>query len=239
MKVKTKELMEKKWMQYLIAALILLVGAAASLLILTKPWETEKTETTQLCMVTFYDATGKLWRTHEVHSGSHVIPVPFEQEGYMFKGWDKDLYTVTEDLEVYPVCEAISDAKNIVYVDTVYADTEYVLSVTPKLSGTVDCSGFTIEMGYDDELLHFEGAGPILDGLTVENADGVVTMTWSADAAIAEETDIAILYFKCKKDSSYSTTLPFLTKEIVTLQQGEQIYTDSTAYDGKLYLYQN
>lgn len=226
------KLSEKKWPQYLVAVLIVLIGAAVSLLILIRPWEIKHYK------VSFYDLDRQLLAEYKAEAGKSVVPPPFEKTGYMFKGWDKDMYAVTEDIEVYPVCEDISEAKNIVYADTVYADTEYVFSVKPKLSGTVDCSSFTIEMGYDDELLHFEGAGSVLDGLIVEENDGTVTMTWSDNASITKETDLAVLHFKCKKDGSYSTTLPFLTKEIVTLEQGEKVYTDSTAYDGKLYLYQ-
>ena len=37
---------------------------------------------------------------------------------------------------------------------------------------------------------------------------------------------------------AFGTNLPFLTKEIVTIENGAEVYTDSTAYDGKLYLYQ-
>lgn len=221
-----------KWTQYLLAALIVLIGAAASLLILTKPWKTEHYK------VSFYDLDGQLLTQYKAENGKSLLPPPFEKDGYMFKNWDKDLYAVTEDLEVYPICEKIGDAKNIVYADTVYADTGSEFSVTPKLSGTVDCSGFTIEMGYDAELLHFEGADAVLDGLTVEENNGTVTMMWSDHAPVTEETDLAVLYFKCKGNGSYSTNLPFLTKEIVTLERGEEVYTDSTAYDATLYLYQ-
>lgn len=226
------KLSEKKWAQYLVAVLIVLIGAAVSLLILIRPWEIKHYK------VGFYDLDGQLLAEYKAEAEKSVVPPPFEKAGYMFKGWDKDLYAVTEDLKVYPVCEDISEAKNIVYADAVYADTDSEFSVTPKLSGTVDCSGFTIEMGYDDELLHFEGASSVLDGLTVEESNGTVTMTWSSNTLITAETDIAILYFKCKEDGSYSTKLPFLTKEIVTMEQGKEVYTDSTAYDATLYLYQ-
>lgn len=224
--------MNKTWVQYGIAAAIVLIGCLLSLLILLRPWEIVHHQ------VEFYSCDGTLLQTQQVEDGRSAQPPLPVHEGHIFKHWDKDLFSVTEDLQVYPVCEKIPEQKNVVYADVVYGKTEDICSVTPRLSGLVDCSGFTIEMGYDDALLHFEGAESVLDGLTVEHRDGVVTMTWSSDVAIAEETDLAVLYFKCTKEGSYSTTFPLLTKKIVTLAQDGEVYTDSTAYDGKLYLYQ-
>ncbi len=56
--------------------------------------------------VRFYDASGNLLSTETVRDGNYAsAPEPPEMQGYSFISWSENLYSVTEDLEVYPCYE--------------------------------------------------------------------------------------------------------------------------------------
>lgn len=225
-------MIEKKWVQYTVAAIILAVGIAVSLLIWLHPWTVEHFS------VRFYGYDGELLETQKVRAGDAARPPALQEDGHIFKRWNRDLYVIWEDMDVSPVYEPVGEEKNIVYADAVYAETGDVFVVTPKLSGAVNCSGFTIEIGYDHNLLSFEGAELSLQGLSVEQQDGILTLRWSSDHVLDQPTELAVLRFRSIMEGPYCTNFPFLTKEIVSLEQGDEVYTDSTAYEAKLYLYE-
>ena len=165
------------------------------------------------------------------------IPVVSSDEA-IFKGWNKELFSVEQDVEVYPMWESIGTEKNIVYADTVYAATDTEIQITPKLAGTVDCCEFLIEIAYDNQLLHFEGAQQLIDGLRVDNDDqrGVITLTYCADTRLDRALELVHLVFRCESEGGYHTTLPMQTSKILTIKDGTKVYTDSTAHIAHLYL---
>lgn len=241
---------------YLIAAAILLAGCVISALILFQPFQM-KTDTvdpgptdqrtdassdadkTVSHSVSFYGYDGQLLTTRTVADGAPAQPPEMSASGSIFKGWSEELYSITADLDVYPIGEAVGDRKNVVYADAVYTGAKDRICVTPKISGAVDCCDFTIDIAYDSALLTFDGAEPALEGLRVENhrERGVLTLTYSASSSLTQPTELADLYFMCAQDGAYHTNLPMTTNEILTMENGATVYTDSTAYDTALYLF--
>lgn len=228
-----KWLNEKKSRQYLVALLILLTGIGLSSLILWQPW------TIQRYTVTFLDADGQVLQTQRVREGNGAKPPSLQKDGMIFKGWDKDINAVSADVETDPILLEIHEEKNVIYADTVYGQTGKTVSVTPRIGGVVDCCSFVIEMGYDAEAFELLKAEPILEGLTVETeTDGLLVLSWSSEIPLEENTTLVAIELRCLlNEGSYGTMIPFLTREIYRLEQGERVYTDSTAYDTKLYLY--
>lgn len=228
-----KWLNEKKGRQYLLALLILLIGATLSSLILLQPWNTV------YHTVSFYDQNGELTESCRVKDGSAVIPPAIFLEGYRFKDWSGQLHKVTGDMEVYPLFSEVGTERNVIYADTVYNRIDKPISVIPTISGTVDTCGFEIEMGFDSELLRFKDAEPIIEGITItQESEGLLILRWSSERSLKAETQLARITFEATvKDGAYGTTIPFLTREIYRQDEGDRVYTDSTAYDAKLYIY--
>jgi len=229
---------------YLVAGLILLVGAGFSLFLLSRPPAVPasapdasgqpKTEHT----VQFYGLEGQKLQVQTVLAGEAVLPPELLQTELRFRGWDKPLHCVTEDMDVYPVAQPLGEEKNIVCTDAVYADTGQEFCIIPRLAGTVDCNQFSIEIAYDKDLLKFQRDEAVLVGVQVENdkEKGLLTLRWSGEEKLTQPTELARLYFTCRQTGAFETNLPTVTKEIHTLQNGVQVYTDSMAYDGALFL---
>lgn len=229
---------------YLLAGLILLAGAGISLFLLSRPTVDPtsapdasgqpKTEHT----VQFYDLEGQKLQAQTVLTGEAVLPPELHQTELRFRGWDKPLHCVTENMDIYPVTQSLGKEKNIVCTDAVYADTGQEFCIIPRLAGTVDCNQFSIEIAYDTELLRFERNEAILTGVQVENdkETGLLTLRWSGEEKLTQPTQLARLYFTCRQSGAFETNFPTVTKEIHTLQNGAQVYTDSVAYDGALFL---
>jgi len=221
---------------WLIAAGILALGIALSLLILLRPFQTDPA--VPVYRVTFYDREGQMLQTEEVKQGSGAVCNPPHLPGHRFLAWDQEVYTVMEDLEVHPLYQPVEEKKNVVYADSVYACGTDRFCLTPYLGGQVDCSRFTMEIAYDSQLLSYDGMERARRGLSVEDDSerGVLTLTFTADAPIKETTILAELYFVCRQDGAYSTNFPITTRAIYTPKDGEEVYTDSIAYEARLYL---
>lgn len=229
---------------YLLAGLILLAGVGLSLFLLSRtpvPATSapdasvqERTEHT----VHFYGLDGQLLQTETVHDGQAVLPPELSRADLRFRGWDKPLHRVTEDMDVYPVTQPLGEEKNIVCTDAVYADTEQEFCIIPRLTGTVDCSQFSIEIAYDKELLRFERDEAVLAGAQAENDEknGLLTLRWDGESVLSQPTKLTRLYFTCRQTGAFETNFPTVTKQIHTLQNGARVYTDSVAYDGALFL---
>lgn len=228
---------------YLLAGLILLVGVGVSLFLLSRPdagpvqdpdsSEQARTEHT----VRFYDLDGQLLQTETVLTGQAVLPPELHRTDLRFRGWDKPLHCVTEDMDVYPEVQPLGEEKNIVCTDAVYADTGQEFCIIPRLAGTVDCSQFSIEIAYDKDLLKFQQDEAVLVGVQVENdKGGLLTLRWSGEETLTQPMQLTKLYFTCRQTGAFETNFPTATKEIHTLQNGAQVYTDSMAYDGALFL---
>lgn len=246
----TKRRGQTKPIHYLAALLILLLGGAISAFLLTRPapaapdsGEVQKQPVKEqpAHTVRFFDRGGQLLRTETVPHGEPVLPPVLSEPELILKKWDKPLHSVAEDMDVYPVYTAIGEEKNIVCTDAVYADTAQEFCITPRLAGTVDCSAFTIEIAYDSKLLTFMRGEAVLEGVQTEcdEEKGVLTLRWSGESVLTQPGELTRLYFTCEETGSYQTNFPTVTKEIHTLQNGAQVYTDSVAYDGALFLSTN
>lgn len=230
--------------QYLISACILLTGFIISGCILW--WGMVKKKGTEdgiadVCTVNFFDSGGKLIASQSVASGKSVIPPEMASDGGIFKGWSAELYSVSADTDAYPVFEEIGDEMNAVYAGAVFADTSKELHTRVMLGGNVCCSAFTIELAYDNSLLSVCACEPALEDITVQNDEqnGVLILQFAADSILSEPTELVWITFQCKKPGSYKTELDLATREIFTLQNGEKIYTDSTAHPSFIYLFEN
>lgn len=229
---------------YLLAGLILLAGVGISLFLLSRPpvpaasapdgSGQERREHT----VHFYGLDGQLLQTETVPDGQAVLPPELHRADLRLRGWDKPLHCVTEDMEVYPVVQPLGQEKNIVCTDAVYAHTGQEFCIMPRLTGTVDCSQFVIEVTYDKKLLRFERDEAVLAGVQVENdtKNGLLTLRWSGESTLSQPTELTRLYFTGRQSGAFETNFPTVTKQIHTLQNGAQVYTDSVAYDGALFL---
>lgn len=262
---------KKGKIQYIVAAIVLLIAVVVSVVILSNPKRINPTSETEAvseavvateteismiateyhdkdladetkpsdCTVKFYGFDQQVVQTKTVLYGKSVKAPILQTDGYIFKGWDKKLFVVTDDMDVYAIGEKLGDASNIVYANAIYAETCKTVQVPIMLGGTVNCCDFTIQIQYDSKLLSFKGAKQKLRRLKVENdkTNGTITLTYSASSNIQEPSKIAVLQFDCVQDGEYSTTLPIGTKEIFAMQDRKKEYTDSVAYDGALYLF--
>lgn len=227
--------------QVLAAVGIVLLGFAVSAVILFNPFRAEKAEEKQpetLYAVSFFGYDGELIEKQNVREGAPARPPTPEKAGYIFKGWSIPLYSVTADAEAYPDYVLAGDAKNVLYANAVYADSGGDIRVPVKIDGTVDCTGFTVRLEYDGKLLEFLSAENAVSGLTAEiPEDGVLKLTRSSDSALSEPGTLAELVLRCRSGGAYKTKISLKAEEIYTVHNGTEVFTDSTAYDTWLYLF--
>lgn len=251
--------------QYLIATVILLAGIAVSALFLTdafplpfggeeqtdsqpsvnevisgEPTPDPQTTPEELPVYTvrFYGMEGEVLTQCTVAQGYSPEPPAYEAEGMRFRGWDKEIFFARSDLDLYPRFAALSEDKNIVYANAVYAGWDETICVTPRIAGTVDCCSFSIELSYDNLLLDYTGCGALLPGVTVtDDAEaGVLTLSWEDDTALTEACPLVQLYFSCTGEQCYTTTMNLVTRQIQTLKEGNEVYTESMAYDMEVFI---
>ena len=239
--------------QYWIAGLILLMGVAVSGLILVRsgviggkaPAEGGKPsaqsaveQEKRFHTVRFLNVDGSLIREETVPYGEPVLPPEVQQDNAVQTGWDGELFHIVEDMEVTPTFQPLDTVKNAVYMNCVYQPVEDEIVMTITLGGQVDCCGFELEAAYDKELLKLLEAEPLLEGLQTEHKtkNGLLELILPDGEDLRAETELVRLHFKCTKQDSYSTTIPVLTREIHKRGEAGIGNTDSTAYDGRLYL---
>lgn len=239
--------------QYFIAALILLLGFATSVSILRHPLrrakeaETSETQTEQAMFdsyipttytVNFYDSDGLRIASRRIPSGQPVLPPDITREGSVLKCWSQSLYGVDRDMDVHPVFQSFEQAKNTVYADAVYADISEDFVVTVCLGGDVDCCAFSIIAAYDSDLLQLVSVTPLEENITAVNGPkaGTFTLTRSGTDMLNHPLPLAELRFVAKERGSYETNLPMQTREIYTIRNEIQSYTDSSAYDASMFL---
>lgn len=217
-------------LHWLIAGAILMAGAAFSVLLLLPG----RSGPAQRHKVSFLNAAGTVLQTADAAHGKAVLPPAVTEPGRIFRGWNADLFAIREDLSIKPLFTDPGDADNVFYADAVYAACSDRIAVTPQLGGTVNCTAFVLEVGYDSTLLTFDGTAALPDGLTADSTQpGLLRLRYDGDPLTGPMT-LTTLFFRCTQNGSYRTTLPMAAAEI----SHSGGFTDSTAYDTTLYLLQ-
>ncbi len=245
--------------EYIIAAIILVLGCAISAFILfipkkakpdiKPPTDTEISEQSEGVIhipdenlktftVNFYDENGNVLESKSVKEGKSALPPDYSKEDYIFKGWNGLLFSIASDIDVYPNIEPLAEDKNIIFADAVYTQNGQPLTVSAKLSGEVNCCDFVIEASYDSELLSFKEIRNAINGLTAEDKkdEGMVILKYSGET-ISEQTLISDMVFDVNMEGMYSSKLVFATKEIHKKNDAGMVeYTDSVAYETNIFI---
>lgn len=234
--------------EIIISVVILLIGVAVSVGIL---WFSDRNkqlteeddpaavgqyeEKTQYS-VRFYDKAGELLESKQVFEGAAALPPMYIPENSILKDWDKSLFSVSADTDVFPIVVSTDEIKNAVYAHAAFAKSDEPFAVTVYMDGEVDCSAFVIEVDYDAAYLKYEKEKNKINGLEVSDDPeaGKVVLTYH-DKRLTEQTALGTLVFSAKNDISFQSTVSFATKEIMTDKEGQLQYTDSTAYPVTLY----
>lgn len=229
----------------IIAGEILLVGMMISAAILSIPqWSghapltDERSNDTPPVQhtVRFYNTDDKPLEEKAVVHGKPVQPPNLQMQNSIFKGWSKQLFSIEEDADVYPIVAAINNGtKNVFYANAVYADIFDSIHVPIQLAGNVDCSAFTLEIEYDGKLLSFDKAEQMTTGVRIEDNGDKLMLIYSGDR-IAEPQTLAELSFTCRERGAWQTNLTLKAMELFTRRNGEAVYTDGVAYDVEIHL---
>ena len=108
-------------------------------------------------VVKFYDENNGLITEYKVKDGN---PVFFDkslqvQENKVFKGWDKNLSSITEDTEVHTVYQSIAKDPNVFYIDTYYVNGGDDIWIDLKIGGIIDTTTAKIGIAYDSDVLTY------------------------------------------------------------------------------------
>ncbi len=139
---------------YIILSLIIfLLGIAVSVTIIVLKINSKSTG--NKFTVTFFDANDNKFEIVKVKEGDAAKPkkqLP-EVQNAVFKGWDRYINNVTNNLEVHPIYQSVTSDYNAFYIDTYYASEGEELSVNLKLGGIITVTTATIGIAYDEQVL--------------------------------------------------------------------------------------
>lgn len=147
--------------------------------------------------VTFYSDTGVVLKVDVVQKHLSATPPnsPKITYGKVFKSWDTDFSDVTNDLDVYPVCEDVKGKTNVIAAQSVYSAKENTLTVPIQLCGNVCVSGLDITIYYDKNSLQLKSVTE--DGSVIYNdsTPGVVNLNYVSTENTTADVDLCNLQF--------------------------------------------
>ena len=234
--------------EYGIAALILVIGIVVSALILLLPKqssgktadadlrETQNDSSSLIYTVRFYDNGGELLESREVREAGSILPPQYIPQSGILKGWDHSLSKVYSDMDVYPITVTTDNVINALYAHVVYTEGDDPICLTLMFDGTVDCNSALIKVDYDPAFLQFDKAESLIDGIEVSDSSepGGVTLSYNG-TRLSGQTALCRLSFSGIADLTYQTAVSLAAKEILTEKEGQQHYTDCTAFPVQIY----
>lgn len=209
---------------------ILLIGIITSGIIWWTSAETNKH------VVKFYDDKNILIAEYKVKDGKSVF---FDKslpslENSVFKGWDKNLSSITEDTEVHPVYQSIANDPNVFYIDTYYVNGGDDLWIDLKIGGIIDTTTAKIGIAYDSDVLtYLESNSSEYLFSPIEVKDKYLILHFDFTNKDIQNGTIVRLHFECKDVEFLTTDLPI---DLLNVQSKDGL-TDSTAVKGNIYIY--
>jgi hypothetical protein len=196
--------------------------------------------TVDVYCVTYYGASGEILQTSDVEKGKYAIPPNMPDVGAdtVFLGWDKNFPNVFDDLDIYPILKDVSDTKNVISISAHHIASGEQLRAQIKLGGWVECSYYELEILYDPSSLLYIGAEAELPSVSITADIGLVKMILDAREDITEGAELVTLVFEAINEQFTYTELrldPGLIQQYDS--GGDRINTDSTLYNGKIYIY--
>lgn len=187
--------------------------------------------------VLYHDFDGKVIKKVKVRSGFAEPPSESPKvEKCIFMGWDADVLNITDDTEVYPIKEDISEECNVIYANAVYGSSENEVKVIYNIGGKVECSKMRLTIKYDPDVLQYISNTTTHNFIQVNhNADeALIELVMDSKKNIDSETQLLCLKFNPKTESYVYTTLNTTVEEFLKIDSGgERINTDCSFYDGK------
>ena len=187
-------------------------------------------------IVNFYDHQNKMIAQYKVKDGESVF---FDKslptvENSVFKGWNKNLSAITEDIEVYPIYQSIEKDNNVFYMDTYYVNGGEDLWIDLKIGGVIDAKAAIIGIAYDSEVLtYLENSSSEYLSSPIEVKDDYLIFSFDFSDKNIQNGSIVGLHFECKDVEFLTTDLPI---DLLNVQSSEGL-TSSTAVKGNIYIY--
>ena len=209
---------------------ILLIGITISGIIWWRSIEANKH------VVKFYDDLNILITEYKVKDGE---PVFFDKslpilENRVFKGWDKNLSSITDDTEVRPVYQSVEKDENAFYIDTYYVNGGDEFWIDLKIGGKIDAKTAKIGIAYDSDVLtYLESDSSEYLFSPVEIKDEYLILHFDFTNKDIQNCTIVRLHFECKDVEFITTDLPI---DLLNVQSNEGL-TGSTSVKGNIYIY--
>lgn len=219
---------------YIILSLIIfLLGIAVSITIIVLKINAKSTG--NKFTVTFFDANDNKFEIVKVKEGDAAKPkkqLP-EVQNAVFKGWDRYINNVTNNLEVHPIYQSVTSDYNAFYIDTYYASEGEELSVNLKLGGIITVTTATIGIAYDEQVLDLIKVNDS-DYLSEISADeGYIKLILDFSQLTIKPGEVIDSFRFKVKGSDKITDLPIDLTEIYC--KGE--LANSTAIKGLIYIF--
>ena len=221
---------KKKQVLFIIAIFaILLIGAIISGIIWWNSVESNKHT------VKFFDHKNALIAEYKVEDGESILfdqELP-ELENSVFKGWDKNLSSITEDTEVYPIYQSITKDSNAFYIDTYYINGGDDVWIDLKIGGNVDMKSAKIGIAYDSDIFTYIEHSSSEYISSVEANDEYLLLSFDFAEKNIQNGSILKLHFECADVDFLVTDLPI---DLLNLQSQDGL-TGGTSVKGNIYIY--
>lgn len=190
--------------------------------------------------VTFFREDGSILEEKTVAHGESVMPpvLTSGKDAVVFRGWTINLSSITRDTEARPLFQDLTNEKNVFYMDTRYEESGQDIMVELKLGGRVNLSGIKLTLTYDPEVLKLLESESALDGVEVSKTeDGILEIIIDSEENLTEPTQVLCMKYHVEDVDFILAYLDVSMKEPRRMDGGAMVGTDSTAVNGKIYIY--
>lgn len=226
---------------WLAILLIILAGVIVSGVLLIVRLQSAKDATQaqdETRQVSFYNIDGTVLNETSVTYGTAVMApsLPKSNLNYVFHGWDKTLGGITEDIQIYPVIEDLSEYANALYIDSYYVQNNSEFWVDIILAGNVSISQLDIGIDYDSSVLKYVACDD--NYLSAEeDEEGFVIIRLDEEENITESRILARLCFRSHGPDFTYTELLIKNGTPKHFVNGNIAAYDCAAVNGRIYIY--
>lgn len=186
--------------------------------------------------VSFYSSDGSLIEKKEVKHGKGVLPPRIDFHG-VFRGWDRQINSVTGDLEVHPIFYPINE-DNLFFFNSAYVLEGEEFELPINLAGNVNVSSGELILEYDSRVLKYKGNEKSDIYKVRKKKTGKLLIKFESDGVIKEAAELAKLKFKAKEKDVYATEMVLSSKNIVVVSGDEKTPADNSTINNKIYFMQ-
>ena len=155
--------------------------------------------------VTFYSNDGTVLKIDSVENEMAANPPAQPQMlyGTVFRSWDADIASVTNNLEVYPICENANGKLNIFAIEGSYGKSGGTVIVPFRLCGDVCVAAFDITVSYDSNALELLSVSEDDAVIYNDKHPGVINLNYVSTDNTVTDVDICFLEFLIKSPSGH------------------------------------